>query len=139
MILPLNLILIALVSQTPDQAELHNLAGSWSLGFNGKLSFYKFEVRADGGYSWQDRSGVERGTLKLDTSQSPRTIDFTVQDRRSNTPREKHGIYKLDTVTMNINGRSTDVQRLTTCIAANGPRPTDFDRDQGAITEWYKK
>ena len=42
-------------------------------------------------------------------------------------------------VRMTVDGRTREVQRLTTCIApADSERPAQFSRDEGALTAWLK-
>jgi uncharacterized protein (TIGR03067 family) len=141
--LKLLLILTALLTATSvlagnEDDEVKKVAGSWLLGFDEKLSIYKLVIKDDKTYSWKDKSGVENGTLSIDPAKSPLAIDFHVTLGRLKGKTRK-GIYKVDKVKMTVNGRSREVERLTTCIAAEGAeRPSGFNRDQGAVTAWLR-
>jgi uncharacterized protein (TIGR03067 family) len=130
------LVAAACVLADTEEDEVKKLTGSWSLGFEEKLSFYRFVVSEDKSYSWKDKSGLEKGTLSIDATKTPLTIDFHVSQGRFKG-KTKKGIYKIENVRMA--GRARDVQRLTTCIAPEGSeRPSQFSRDEGALTTWLK-
>jgi len=123
-----------------EDDEVRKLTGSWSLSLNSndKLAFYKLVISSDKGYGWKDKSGVEKGTLSIDPTKTPLAIDFHVTEGRLKG-KTKKGIYTIEKVRMTVDGRTREVQRLTTCIApADSERPAQFSRDEGALTAWLK-
>jgi uncharacterized protein (TIGR03067 family) len=124
--------LLLMLAFTVGQTDAKGMEGTWVLGFDGKEKDFKLIIAANGKYEKRLPSWTERGTIAIDTSKAPKTIDFAVTKGPSKG-KVKKGIFLVDT-------QDSERIELKICVAApDKDRPTAFDGQEGAIEHWYKK
>jgi uncharacterized protein (TIGR03067 family) len=112
----------------PVKTEVGRLQGTWVEKGDVKQPWTAF---FDGSRLTLDRGSgfeVRKYSFRLDPAQNPPTIDLVLlehrRDKSYKRPRTPvQGIYRLD----------PRQQTLQICWRAKGPRPTEFDPDQGEL------